>query len=101
MFRVCHAFLSVHCSLVVTCWEMVILLAVLYVMFYCVCHFPMWCPWAGVVLDCINCIFASLLTLVLCPFLGHRQTVQTPRSAASDQCLHCLLTECSILNKNE
>ena len=21
MFRVCHAFLSVHCNLVVTCWE--------------------------------------------------------------------------------
>ena len=36
MFRVCHAFLSVHCSLVVTCWERANLLALLYVMFYCV-----------------------------------------------------------------
>ena len=36
MFRVCHAFLSVHCSLVVTCWERADLLALLYVMFYCV-----------------------------------------------------------------
>ena len=36
MFRVCHAFLSVHCSLVVTCWERAGLLALLYVMFYCV-----------------------------------------------------------------
>ena len=36
MFRVCHAFLSVHCNLVVTCWEMADLLALLHVMFYCV-----------------------------------------------------------------
>ena len=36
MFRVCHAFLSVHCSLVVNCWERVSLLALLYVMFSCV-----------------------------------------------------------------
>ena len=36
MFRVCHAFLSVHCSLVVTCWERANLLALLYVMLSCV-----------------------------------------------------------------
>ena len=36
MFHVCHAFLSVHCSLVVTCWERADLLALLYVMFSCV-----------------------------------------------------------------
>ena len=36
MFRVCHALLSVHCSLVVTCWERVNFLALLYVMFSCV-----------------------------------------------------------------
>ena len=35
-FRACHAFLSVHCSLVVICWERANLLALLYVMFYCV-----------------------------------------------------------------
>ena len=29
-------FLSIHCSLVVTCWERADLLALLYVMFYCV-----------------------------------------------------------------
>ena len=33
---VCHAFLSVHCSIVVTCWEGSNLLALLYVMFSCV-----------------------------------------------------------------
>ena len=34
MFSVCLVFLSVHCSLVVTCWESADLLALLYVMFY-------------------------------------------------------------------
>ena len=36
MFRVCHAVLSDHCSLVVTCWERANLLAILCVMFSCV-----------------------------------------------------------------
>ena len=49
MFRVCHAFLSVHCSLVVTCWERADLLALLYVMFYYFVTFP-----CGVMLDCID-----------------------------------------------
>ena len=35
MFRVYHAFLSVHCSLVVTCWERASLLPLLYVMYSC------------------------------------------------------------------
>ena len=33
LFRVCHVVLSVHCCLVVTCWERATLLALLYVMF--------------------------------------------------------------------
>ena len=33
MFRACHAFLSVNCNLVVTCWERAYLLALLCVMF--------------------------------------------------------------------
>ena len=33
MFHVCHALLSVHCSLVDTCWERANLLALLCVMF--------------------------------------------------------------------
>ena len=36
IFPFCHAFLFVHCSLVVTCWERNGLLALLYVMFHCV-----------------------------------------------------------------
>ena len=35
VFRVCHVFLSVRCSLVVTCWERAKLLALLCMMFYC------------------------------------------------------------------
>ena len=35
VFRVCCVFLSVHCSLVVSCWEKTDLLARLCVMFYC------------------------------------------------------------------
>ena len=50
IFRVCLVFLSVHCNLVVTCWERTDLLALLFVMFYRV----MWCPGSGVVLDCID-----------------------------------------------
>ena len=34
--RVCHVFLSVHCSLVVTCLKRADLSALLYMMFYCV-----------------------------------------------------------------
>ena len=37
MFRVCHVFLSVHCSLVVTCCEGADLLSLSYVRFYFVC----------------------------------------------------------------
>ena len=55
MFPVCHAVLSVHCSLVVTCWEKAHLLALLYVMFSCgFLALSKWCPGSGVVLDCID-----------------------------------------------
>ena len=36
VLRVCHVFLSVSCSLVVTCWKRDDLLALMCVMFYCV-----------------------------------------------------------------
>ena len=55
ILRVCNPFLSVHCSLVVTCWERDNLLTLLYVIFSCVLfYFPMWCSGSGVVLDCID-----------------------------------------------
>ena len=64
MFRVCHAILSFYCSLVVTCLERADLLALLYVVIYCVLSLPDGVPW-------VKCgtwvywllIFASFLTL--------------------------------------
>ena len=35
MFRICHVFLSVHCSLVLACLERADLLALWFVTFYC------------------------------------------------------------------
>ena len=54
-----HVFLFVHCSLVVTCWEGADILALLYVMFYCV-TFP-----CGV-LGQVCCLIISIPDL--CPF---------------------------------
>ena len=69
MDHFCYAFLSVLCSLVVICWEIANLLALLCVcmcvcmckcarvcvMFYCFfLSLSVWCPGSGVVLDCID-----------------------------------------------
>ena len=45
MFRVCHAILSCYCSLVVTCLERADLLALLYVVIYCVLSLPDGVSW--------------------------------------------------------
>ena len=46
MFRVCHAILSsIYCSLGVTCLERADLLALLYVMIYCVLSLPDGVSW--------------------------------------------------------
>ena len=50
----CLIAMSFSCSLVVILWERAGLFALLYVMFFCVCHFPMWCPGSDVVLDCTD-----------------------------------------------
>ena len=42
MSCVFHAFASVHCSLVVTCWEMADLLALACDAELCYRHFPIW-----------------------------------------------------------
>ena len=57
MSCVCHAFASVHCCLVVICWEKAELLALVCDVQLCFCHFPMWYPGypgSGVILDCIS-----------------------------------------------
>ena len=64
MSCVCHAFASVHCCIVVTCWERSDLLALVCDVSLCFCHFPIWYPGSGVVLDCIDS--RSLSPFVLC-----------------------------------
>ena len=54
VFCVCHNFLSVSCSLVITCWERTDLFALLYVFFLVLCHICIGCPKSGVELDCID-----------------------------------------------
>ena len=54
MSCVCHAVASVYCCLVVTGWGRADLLAHVCDVKLCFCHFPMWYPGSGVVLDCIN-----------------------------------------------
>ena len=56
MFCVFHAFApqSVHCCLVVTCWEKADLLALVRDVLLCFSRLPMWYPGSGVVLDCID-----------------------------------------------
>ena len=57
LFVICisgHTVLSVPCSLVVTCLKRADLMALLYVMFSCFCHFPILCPGSGVVFDCMD-----------------------------------------------
>ena len=49
---VSHAFASVNCCRMVTCWERADLLALVGDV-YCIFDFPMWYPGSGVVLDCI------------------------------------------------
>ena len=46
MSFVCHAFASVHCCLVVTCWERADILALVCDVLLRLCHFPMVYPWS-------------------------------------------------------
>ena len=64
MFHDCHAFLSVYRSLVVTCRETADLLALLYVMLYCILSLSHVVSWirCGALLY-LFVIFASFLTL--------------------------------------
>ena len=45
---------SVHCRPVVTCQERADLLALVCDVYLCFCHFPMWFPGLGMLLDCID-----------------------------------------------
>ena len=50
---VCHAYTSINCCLVVACWGVYLLTLVCDVYLY-FCHFRMWYPGSGVVLDCVD-----------------------------------------------
>ena len=63
MSCVFHAFASVHCCLVVTCWESADLLVLVCDVKLCFYHLSMWCPGSGVVLDCIIPDLCPSLTL--------------------------------------
>ena len=89
MFRVCHVFLSVHCSLVFTCWERADLLALLCVICFIVYLLQFWCPGSGVVLDCIDFLsfpsfllfYEASLDIILCREPRVDQTEQMCRLA--------------------
>ena len=51
VFCVSNAFASVHCCILVTCWERAGLLALVGVVYCIFCFFPMWYPGPGTVLD--------------------------------------------------
>ena len=51
----CNSVLSVLSScLVITCWERADSWLFCVRCFLCVCHFSIWCPGLGMVLDCID-----------------------------------------------
>ena len=54
MSYVCHAFASVHCCFVVTCWERTDVLALVCDVKFCFFYFPMWYPRLGGVLESID-----------------------------------------------
>ena len=69
VFRVC---LLILCSLVVTCWEMVDLLALLCLTFLVLYHFSTWCPGLVVVLDCTDSqsLPSRIFLTFLCKYEG-------------------------------
>ena len=64
---VSHAFASIHCCIVFTCWERTDLLALLGDGYCFFCYFPIWYPGSGVVLDFI--VFWSMPSFLLLNYL--------------------------------
>ena len=86
MFRVCHAVMSVPCSLVVTCWQRANLLSPLYVMFICVfVTFP--CGVMGQVWYLI----VSIPDLCLLPYIGMEALLVQASPLAESLC--CVLEQ--------
>ena len=72
LFCVCHAFLSVHCSLVVTCWERANFLALMCDIFCIFVTFP-----CGV-LDQVWYLLVSIPDLCLLTYFCHDKILLKP-----------------------
>ena len=70
MLRVCHAFLSVHCSLVVTCWKRADLLALLCVMFLLLLFSCVFVTFPCGVLGQVWCLIVSIPDLCLLTYFA-------------------------------
>ena len=46
-------------------WERADLLALVCDVLLCFCHFPIWCPGSGVMLDCLDSDLCIFLTFIL------------------------------------
>ena len=75
MSCVCHAFASVHCCLVVTCWEKAELMALVGDVQLCFCYFPNVVSWVR----CGTLLYRFLIFVVFLTFqndmtrkLGHQ-----------------------------
>ena len=95
MFRVCHVVLSVHCSLVVTCWERDNLLALLYVMFSFVFG-----TFSCVVLAQVWYLIVSNPDLCLLPYFKKlwdtwKKSLKMP-SAMVDCCINLLILSANV-----
>ena len=87
MFRVCHPFLSVHCSLMVTCLVRANLLAFSYVMFSCV-----FVTFSCAVLGQVWYLIVSIPDLCLLTFI--REMSLSLRWQRKELTLLCLLILC-------
>ena len=54
MLRVFHHIMSVHCRHRSTAGKELTFDSLVFDVFLCFCHIPMWCPCSGLVLDCIS-----------------------------------------------
>ena len=92
MFCVCHVFLSIHCRLVVTCWERADLLALLYVMFYCVfVTFPcgiLGKVWRLIVSILDLCLLFYFYSVEIWNNIGAGHTMRMRRLICAFFCLH-------------
>ena len=47
----------ISCRLIIICCDRISLLALIWIVFICFCHFPIWCSGSCEVLDCIYSLF--------------------------------------------